>query len=464
MLKERSRLIVSSLIFVLGVIAVAGTAAGQTFDFSELPPPDPQFVGFYGSSVALTPSGERAIVGAPRQGRAYVFNRTPGGLWELDSRLPVLAPSEDEFGSDVAISGDGMIALVAHPNAPCPGPPPPIPPPFNCGAAFVFVRQAGGWVQEARFGIEMITDYDFAFGWSVALSEDGSTALIGQLGNCSGVGCIGAAFAYRRSAGGTWSPEGVLRPSNLEVRSFGAFLDLSADGNTALIGALGTRCAGSFTCGSAYIFTRSSGAWSQQAELIPSDPQPLAFFGTVDLAVDGTSALIGASGGGADATPHPGAIYAFAQSGGVWTEVQKITGVSNGDRFGNALSLSSDGLSALVGAFSTDCTNGEDNCGAVYRLSRQGGIWSMPQHLRSFVPGDQGGSSVALSSDGRTGLVGAPGRACAAGAYCGMVFVLDALPAPEPGIPTASSLGLALLALLLAVSGAWVLARRRRSA
>lgn len=432
--RARSRLIVSCLIFVLGT-AAAERASGQVFTFSQLPPPDPQAAGSYGWSVAMSPSGDRAIVGARGQGRAYVFNRTAGGLWELDSRLPVPAPSEDGFGNDVAISGDGMIALVAHPNAPCPGPPPPFPPPFNCGAAFVFVRQAGGWVQEARFGIEMVFDFDFSFGWSVALSEDGSTALIGQLGNCPGGHCIGAAFVYQRSAGGTWSPEGTLRPSNPNARSFGGSLDLSADGNTVLIGAWGTQCAGSFTCGSAYIFTRSSGVWSQQAELIPSDPQPLAFFGTVDLAVDGTSALIGASGEASDDASHPGAVYAFAQSGGAWTEVQKITGGSSGDQFGSAVSLSSDGLSALVGAFSTDCTRRDDNCGAVYRLAHQGETWSTPQYLRSFFPGALRGFSVALSSDGRTGLVGAPGKNCSAGTSCGTLATLNALPAQEPGIP-----------------------------
>ena len=44
---------------------------------------------------------------------------------------------------------------------------------------------------------------------------------------------------------------------------------------------------------------------------------------------------------------------------------------------------------------------------------------------------------------------------------CGAVYVLSFLVAVEAGIPTVSSLGFALLALLLAASGARGLARRR---
>lgn len=418
------------LIFLLAIVA-ADRAGGQGGMLSQLPPPDPQAGGAYGGAVAISPSGQRAIVGARGPGRAYVFNRAAGGGWVLDSRLPAAAPLEFGFGNDVAISGDGLVALVAHPNAPCPGPPPPVPPPFNCGAAFVFARQAGGWVQEARFGINKVSDFDFNFGWSVALSSDGSTALIGQLGNCPSGRCIGAAFVYRRGAGGTWSPEATLRPSNPEARSFGGSLDLSADGNRALLGAGSTWCQGSFSCGSAYVFTRSGGGvWSQQAELIPSDPHPLAFFGTVSLSAGGTSALIGAPGETSNDAKQPGAVYAFVESGGAWMETQKIPGGEGGDQFGSAVSLSASGLSALVGAFSTDCTRGDDNCGAAYLLSLQGGTWSPPRYLRSLFPGARRGFSVALSGDGGTGLIGAPGRVCPAGSSCGTVVILNASPAP----------------------------------
>jgi hypothetical protein len=451
--------LISALIFVFGILASAGTAKGQTFTSSELPPPDLQSDGFYGWSVALSQDGNTALVGAQGQGRAYVFIRA-GGLWTLDSRLPPDFPKSRAFGFSVALSADGTVALVSNPDEPCPSPVS-----VPCGAAFVFVRHGGTWVQEARFGPNAAFDFFGNFGFSVALSADGSTAIVGQLlANCPGGICRGQASVFHRDAGGTWNPEGDLVASNPNVQSFGASVALSSDGNTALIGGPGTVCPVGFGCGAAYVFTRSGGVWSQQMELTASDPQQGGFFGTsVGLAADGTSALIGAPGDSSEFDLRMGAVYAFAQSGGVWTQQQKISGGGNGDGFGLDLGLSPNGQAALVGASGTDCTSGNDNCGAVYRLSRQGGSWIPPQRLLDFDPGDLGGFAVALSSDGRAGLVGAPGTACAAGTSCGTAYVLSFLLA-EPGIPTASHLGLASLTLLLAMSGAWVLARRRRSA
>lgn len=440
--------------FVLGILASAGVVKGQTFNFSELPPPDPQADGFYGWSVALSHDGNTALVGAVTQGRAYVFVRS-GGVWTLDSRLPVAFAEQRDFGFSVALSADGTVALVSNPIQNCTsgsgG---------TCGAAFVFSRQGGTWVQEARLGPTVAFDLDGNFGFSVALSADGSTALVGQLlANCPSGICRGKAVAYHRNSGGTWTSEGDLSASNPQVQSFGASVALSPDGNTALIGAPLTTCAPSTGCGAAYIFTRSGGAWSQQLELTASDARLGAFFGSaVSLAADGASALISAPGNNSDGAAGAGAVYAFSQSGGVWTERQKIPGGSNGDGFGQEVSLSPDGLAAMVGASGTDCTSGDDNCGAVYRLARQGEIWTSPHVLPlGFVPGDLGGFSVALSEDGSTGLVGAIGTGC-----CGMAYVVNALPL-EPGIPTASHFGLALLALLLAASGTWMLDRRRRS-
>src|SRR3712207_3827247 len=103
---KRLRRRVTSLVFVLGVIAAAGTAAGQTFTSSELPPPDPQASGFYGWSAALSEDGNTALIGAQGQGRAYVFVRT-NGSWTLDSRLPPTFQGQEGFGFSVALSADG---------------------------------------------------------------------------------------------------------------------------------------------------------------------------------------------------------------------------------------------------------------------------------------------------------------------------------------------------------------------
>ena len=68
---------------------------------------------------------------------------------------------------------------------------------------------------------------------------------------------------------------------------------LSADGNTALIGGPNDGHEGT---GAAWVFTRSGSTWTQQGEkLIGAGVRPAPDFGkTVALSADGNTALIGA--------------------------------------------------------------------------------------------------------------------------------------------------------------------------
>jgi hypothetical protein len=96
------------------------------------------------------------------------------------------------------------------------------------------------------------------FGFDVALSADGNTALIGgPFDN----GDRGAAWVFTRS-GSVWSQQGPKLTGSDEAGAglFGRAVALSADGNTALIG--GPSDNGS--AGAAWVFTRSAGTWSQQ--------------------------------------------------------------------------------------------------------------------------------------------------------------------------------------------------------
>ncbi len=67
---------------------------------------------------------------------------------------------------------------------------------------------------------------------------------------------------------------------------------LAFDGDTAVIGAFGDDDAGSGS-GSAYVFTRSAGIWTQQARLTAADAAAGDSFG-FSVTVDGNTAVIGA--------------------------------------------------------------------------------------------------------------------------------------------------------------------------
>src|SRR5262245_53640207 len=124
------------------------------------------------------------------------------------------------------------------------------------------------------------------FGYSVALSGDGSTLVVGARLEDSGATTVdgneadnsvmnaGAAYVLARS-GSSWTQEAYLKPSmvGVDVR-FGVSAAIAADGATLAVGAYGTA-----TGGAVYVFVRGGGVWTQQAMLTAANPDPLDEFG-----------------------------------------------------------------------------------------------------------------------------------------------------------------------------------------
>lgn len=140
-----------------------------------------------------------------------------------------------------------------------------------------------------------------SFGFSVALSSDGNTALIG-----GGAGeNIGAAWVFTRS-GETWTQQGEKLTGGGESGegSFGFSVALSSDGNTALIGGYYDHGAP----GAAWVFTRSGSTWTQQGSKLNGGESGNRWFGvSVALSSDGNTALIGGplDNGNVGAAPRP---------------------------------------------------------------------------------------------------------------------------------------------------------------
>jgi hypothetical protein len=236
------------------------------------------------------------------------------------------------------------------------------------------------------------------FGWSVAVSADGNTALIGGEYDNGGVG---AAWVYTRS-GSTWTQEGSKLTGAGETGNgyFGQSVALSADGNTALIG--GQYDNGSV--GAAWVFTRSGSTWTAQGAKLTGS----GWFGySVALSADGNTALIGGNkdNGGI------GAAWVFTRSGSTWTqEGAKLTGAGatgTTGNFGTSVALSADGNTALIGGLGDNAL-----VGAAWVFTRSSSIWTA-QGSKLTGAGETGpgqfGVSVALSADGNTGLIGGKG-------------------------------------------------------
>lgn len=319
-----------------------------------------------------------------------------------------LTPSDghayDNFGDSVALSGDGSTALVgADRDKDSDG--------TRVGAAYAFERTDGEWTMQARLAAADGDEYD-RFGVSVALSDDGSIALVGALEDEDPNGKeAGSAYVFERT-GGDWSQQAKLAPSvGNENDYFGNAVALSGDGSTGLVGAVLDEEPNGKWGGSAYVFERTGSDWSQQAKLAATDGDEGDWFGNaVALSEDASTALVGAY---SDEDPYGvrcGSAYVFERAGSGWAQQAKLTPVDGDehDRFGRSVALSGDGLTALVGADKDEDPNGKSS-GSGYVFERADGDWSQQAKLAA-TDGDEDdwfGLSVALASEGSTALVGA---------------------------------------------------------
>jgi hypothetical protein len=223
---------------------------------------------------------------------------------------------------------------------------------------------------------------------------------------------------------------------------FGFSIALSGDGNTAVVGAFGHTVNGNVYQGAAYVFTNSGGNWSQQAELSASDGAAGDWFGdSVALSGDGNTAVLGASGHAVNGNQIQGAAYVFTNSAGSWSQQAELT-ASDGvydDEFGISVALSSDGNTALVGALFHTVNGNTNYQGAAYVFANSAGSWSQQQELTASdgAGGDLFGNSVTLSSDGNTALAGAPYHTVNGNANQGAAYTF--VNSPNPTTTTIAS-------------------------
>ncbi len=244
------------------------------------------------------------------------------------------------------------------------------------------------------------------FGYSVALSGDGKTALVGAPYDEDGARLdgdqAGAAFVFVLS-GSKWEQQGskLTGTGPEEPIFFGYSVALNANGNTALVGAPETAVGGKqsegYDQGAAYVFTRTGSEWKQQEVLLSGEKEHYVEFGwSVALSGSGNTALVGGPGFGGHA-------WTFKHEGS-WKQQATLKGNPKSE-FGYSVALSGNGgNTALIGAPKE--VGGEGGGAAfVYTLAAE---WKKTAEIKGSGEGSEFGYSVALSGNGGTGLIGAP--------------------------------------------------------
>ncbi len=348
----------------------------------------------YGEGTQISADGTRVITGGPNaisnnNGAARIYVRS-GTSWSQEAQVIPSNDSAGYFGESVSISSDGTWAIVGHSYASPSG----LNAGSQAGSAYIFVRSGSTWSQQAYLTAsdKAVADH---FGQSVKISGDGTRALVAapqRLINAQGGAGAGAVYVFVRS-GTTWSQERILVPSDPQSSSyFGVSLSLSNDGSRALIGKLGDAA----NTNGAYVFTRSGTTWTQEQKIIGSDTVSGDNFGcSVSLSSDGSRAIIGAQKADPGGTTDAGAAYIFNRSGTTWTQQQKLfasdksvnTLNSNtiGDNFGfsnqsgtGGVWISGNGMYVIIGKPQLDTANNSyvGRNGAAYISMFNGTGWS----------------------------------------------------------------------------------------
>jgi hypothetical protein len=322
-------------------LKASNTEAGDEFGVAVALVDETLAVGAWREdSGATSVNGNQADNSYPEGGAVYVFTRAA----EVWTQQAYLKPSlyQGWFGRSLALAGDtlavgapleggaatGVNGNDANNTA------------LHAGAVYVFTRAAGAWSQQAYVKASN-TDAGDRFG--EGLSLDGDTLVVGARFEASAATGVngdqtdnsapnsGAAYVFTRSAG-VWAQQAYLKASNAGANhNFGGRVAVLGDllavsswtENSDGTGINGEqRNSNAPLSGAVYLFTRSSGLWTQKAYLKASNSNADYEFG-VSLALTGDNLAVGAyredsnatgiNGNQADnSAPNSGAVYFFS--------------------------------------------------------------------------------------------------------------------------------------------------------
>ena len=358
-----------------------------------------------GASVAVSADGNTAIVGGPfdggANGAAWVFIQN-NGAWTQQQKLVASNGAGSNQATSVALSADGNTAIVGGPDANS-----------DNGAAWVYTRTNGVWTEQQMLTGSGIIGSQARQGTSVALSGDGNTAIVGgptDNFDLNTANAIGAAWVFTQS-NGVWTQQQKLVGSGVIGGNAhqGTSVALSANGSTAIVGGpLDNFDPNSAPTnrGAAWVFTQSNGTWTQQQKLVATQTYNGQEGTSVALSADGSTAIVGAP---LQTFPGSGAAWVFTQSNGSWTVQQELIGSESAGS--NKAPRSRCRPTAAPRSWAGRTCTPTERRGSYPKQRQLDRQRTAGRHaaLRGATRSQASqGTSVALSADGSTAIVGRP--------------------------------------------------------
>jgi hypothetical protein len=300
----------------------------------------------YGWAVAMTPDGNTFVSGAyggdyhaDDDGSAYIY-KWNGSSWVRTQIGASDGLNSDRFGFSVDISSNGNTVVAGSIFDD-------ISAKAEQGSLYVY-KWTTSWVETHLIAADGVAGD--ILGQSAAISGDGNTVVGGAMGDDIGANTYQGSINIFRWNGSGWDETKKWASDGATDDAFGYSVDISYNGNTIIVGSRGD---GNLT-GSAYIFKWNGVTWDQ-TKIAASDGSTGDEFGvTVGLSGDGTVAIVGAHLDDVGANANQGSVYVFKWSGS-WVETKYVApdGAAS-DEFGYSVSVNQKGTIAIVGAMKDD--------------------------------------------------------------------------------------------------------------
>ena len=360
---------------------------------------DATSLDFLGVSSAVSSDGNTVVVGIGSThvpGAVYVFVKPANG-WGSGTQVAKLTASDgatnDYLGYSVAISGETIVA--GAPNAH-----------DYQGAAYVFVKPAGGWANMTESAELTASDKHAAMGASVAINGD--NVVVGSPGEDQ----AGAAYMFEKPAGGWTSVAPIAKLTPIQRSTYDAFAScIAMSGNMVVVG--GGR-------NKVYVFVEPAGGWANMTQsatlIVPNGSTAFS------VATNGSTVVTGYPYATIGSNYAQGAAYVFVKPPSGWINMSQAATLTASDGAANSwfgYSVAINGNLIVTGApFATIDSNQYQ--GAAYTFMKPSAGWQTTSHFNSKITASDGAKTDELgwsvSMNGNTLLVGAPGAASQEGA------------------------------------------------
>ncbi|GGG36967.1 T9SS type A sorting domain-containing protein [Bizionia arctica] len=380
-----------TLLFLLFPFLIfSQTQIGQTF-FGE------EAYDYLGKDVSISSNGNIVAITSmysseygESSGFVAVYENI-SGVWTQIGQDISNGISYEGFGVSTSLSANGnILAIGAYAND-ANGP--------ASGQVRVYENINDVWTQIGQ-DLNGSTSLD-QLGLSVSISSDGTIVAMGAPSYTYNDNLSGYVRVYEY-VGEVWMQIGADIEGEFISDVFGDSIDLSSDGNTLIIGALGHDINGNQS-GQVKVYENLEGIWTQIGQDLNGDEAEDFFGWTVSISSNSEIIAIGASGNNND---FLGQVKVYENILGVWTQIgNNILGDIPGENLGTSVSLSSDGSILAIG-----CINNEDNLwnsGQVKIFKYILNSWTqIGNSINGENENDYFGSNISLSGDSHTIIIG----------------------------------------------------------